>query len=159
MSAWFDDIPTVIIFERAARREFAALKRRELRTLRRLIYELPVEIPGYDQERQVRIEFPAAPTAWPHIIVDGPSDSPHRYGDGSLCMFYPGDPIDRRWTLSDGLAALIDTIAVHLFQEEDARPGHGWSGEEAPHAPSSRPARRRQSNRSARRSQPKRRRR
>jgi hypothetical protein len=149
MSAWFDDIPTVIIFERAARREFAALKHRELRIPRRLIYELPVVIPGYDRERQVRIEFPAAPTAWPRITVDGPSDSPHRYGDGALCMFYPGDPVDRRWTLSDGLAALIDTIAVHLFQEEDARHGHGWSGEEAPHAPPS----------PARRSQPKRRRR
>lgn len=137
MSVWFDDIATVIIFESAARREFAAFKGRKLGTSRQLIYELPVEIPGYDQERQVRIEFPAAQTAWPRITVDGPSDSPYRYGDGSLCMFYPGDPADRRWTLSDGLAALIDTIAVHLFQEEDARHGHGWSGEEAPHAPSS----------------------
>jgi hypothetical protein len=124
----------VIIFERAARREYAGLQRQDARRPRRLSYELCVDVPGYDEERHVRIEFPAAPDAWPRVIVDGHEDSPHRYSDGSLCLFYPGDAPEQRWVLADGLAALIDTIRVHLFQEEDARCGHGWSGEQAPHA-------------------------
>jgi len=137
MNVWFDDIPTVIIFEREARREHAGLQRHSAGRSGHLTYELRVDVPGYDEQRQVRIEFPATPETRPRILVDGSEDSPHRYSDGSLCLFYPGDPPEQRWMLADGLAALIDTIRVHLFQEEDARRGHGWSGEQAPHAAAS----------------------
>jgi hypothetical protein len=46
--------------------------------------------------RAVRIEFARGSPDMPRVFVDGPRDSPHRYSDGSLCMWYPGDPIDLR---------------------------------------------------------------
>lgn len=145
MIAWFDDIPTLYAFERAARRELGGLQRSDTPCPRKLVYELDVDVPGYNISRRARIEFRATPDVMPRVLVDGPDDSPHRYGDGSLCMYHPLDPCERRWVPGDGLAALIDTIRVHLFQEEDARRGHGWSGDEAPHGPPSaaRPTKRR----------------
>lgn len=130
--AWFDDLASLYAFERDARRELGGLRRREARDPRRLVYELDVDVPFYDEQRCVRIQFPAA-IGDPSVFVDGPDDSPHRYEDGSLCMYHPADPPRRRWIATDGLAALIDCIRTHLFQEAEARRGRGWPGDEAPH--------------------------
>ena len=132
-SAWFDDLPSLYAFERDARRELGALRRRELTRPRRLVYELSVEVPGYDEQRRVHIELPASASIEPRVLVDGPDRSPHRYADGSLCMWHPDDPPARRWTPDDGLASLIDCIRVHLFQEAEVRHDRPWPGDEAPH--------------------------
>ena len=65
--------------------------------------------------------------------MDGPTESPHRYQDGTLCMWYPQDPKERRWTFSDGLLHLIGLIQVHLIREHLWRETGDWPGDEAPH--------------------------
>jgi hypothetical protein len=130
--AWFDDLASLYAFERDARRELGGLRRREARDPRRLVYDLVLDVPFYDEPRRIRIEFAAAGGA-PSVYLDGPNDSPHRYHDGSLCMYHAADPPGHRWLVADGFAALIDYIRTHLFQEAEARSGHGWPGDEAPH--------------------------
>jgi len=97
-----------------------------------------MEVPHYES-RRVEISF----TDWsrlPVVRVDGPS-SPHRYDDrGSLCMWYPDDPPERRWVFGDGLLALLNIIQAHLFKEAWWREYGEWLGEEAPHAPVKEPA-------------------
>ena len=83
--------------------------------------------------RTARIEFAPRSPEVPRVFVDGPRDSPHRYSDGSLCMWYPRDPIDLRWAPRDGAAALVGCIALHLIREQWWRETGEWPGPEAPH--------------------------
>ncbi|MBT2391450.1 hypothetical protein J7E87_18910 [Streptomyces sp. ISL-1] len=69
----------------------------------------------------------------PQVFTDGPSDSPHRYRDGSLCMWYPYDPAEQRWTFKNGPAALLGLVVAHLLREEWWRCTDEWPGPEAPH--------------------------
>jgi hypothetical protein len=84
--------------------------------------------------RTVRIEFAPGSPEVPRVFADGPPDSPHRYNDGSLCMWYPHDPNDLRWSRRDGAAALVGYIALHLVREQWWRETGDWPGPEAPHA-------------------------
>lgn len=84
--------------------------------------------------RRVRIEFDRHGSTVPRVFVDGPIDFPHRYENGSLCMWYPPDPPHLRWSLSDGGAALVGCIALHLLREQWWRDTGEWVGPEAPHA-------------------------
>ena len=83
--------------------------------------------------RTVRIEFSPGSPEVPRVFTDGPQKSPHRYADGSLCMWYPRDPIDLQWVRRDGAAALIGCIALHLIREQWWRETGEWPGPEAPH--------------------------
>jgi len=146
--AWFDDVASLYLFERDARRELGTLQRRWTTRPRRLVYDLVIDVPVYDEQRHVLIKFLSSRAVLPRVYVDGPDDSPHRYDDGSLCMYHPTDPTEFRWTPTEGLAALIDCVRAHLFQEAEARAGHGWPGDQAPHeppprSPAARPRRRR----------------
>ena len=69
-----------------------------------------------------------------NIAVDGPTESPHRYSDKSLYIWFPSDSERRKWVGSDGLGELIRQIAVHLFKEAYWRETGEWLGPEAPHA-------------------------
>ena len=92
--------------------------------------------------RRVRIEFARGSPEVPRVFVDGPQDSPHRYNDGSLCMWYSRYPIELRWDRRDGAAALLGCVAMHLLREQWWRETGEWVGPEAPHgAPPSRPGR------------------
>jgi hypothetical protein len=84
--------------------------------------------------RTVRIEFALRTPEVPRVFVDGPPDSPHRYNDNSLCMWYPRDPDDLQWTRRDGAAALVGCITLHLIREQWWRETGEWPGPEAPHA-------------------------
>jgi hypothetical protein len=91
-----------------------------------------MDVPYY-AARQVEIRF----ENWlrtPKVFVDGPG-SPHRYDDGSLCMWYPWDPPEQRWAFSDGLLVLLNYIQAHLFREAWWREKGEWLGPEAPHGP------------------------
>lgn len=83
--------------------------------------------------RAVTITFAAGSPEVPRVFVDGPTDSPHRYGDGSLCMWYPFDLPGQRWSRRDGAGALLGHIAGHLVREEWWRRTGEWAGDEAPH--------------------------
>ena len=71
----------------------------------------------------------------PRVRVDGPTDSPHRYQNGDLCMWCPQDPAEKRWTLKDGAAALVANIAAHLIREEWYRLTGEWIGDEVHPSP------------------------
>ncbi|WP_433272267.1 hypothetical protein ACQPZA_18795 [Pseudonocardia xinjiangensis] len=86
---------------------------------------------GLDQQR-VTIEFSANSPDIPHIYVAGPG-SPHRYNDSSLCIWYPLDPPEQRWTWRDGGTALAGHICAHLIRESWWRKTDEWVGDEAPH--------------------------
>jgi hypothetical protein len=81
----------------------------------------------------VSIEFSRRSPQRPRVVVDGPTDSPHRYPDGSLCMWYPNDPPELRWNLSDGAGQLIAGVAAHLIREEWYRRTGEWIGDEVRH--------------------------
>lgn len=96
-------------------------------------YQLSVAVPEYDS-RQVTIELVNGYTPrGAKVTVDGPGDSPHRYDDGSLCMWHPRDPDGKRWVGGDGLDALITHARIHLFKEAYWRENREWLGAEAPH--------------------------
>jgi hypothetical protein len=96
------------------------------------VARLLLPVPNYEA-RSVTIEFrPKFP--WnPSVTVDGPENSPHRYGPHRLCLWYPGDPDAQRWLPEDGLLALLGLIQSHLFKEAYWRETHEWLGDEAPH--------------------------
>ena len=64
--------------------------------------------------------------------MPGPG-SPHRHDDGSLCIWYPHDPPERRWHRRAGGAALAGHIYAHLIREAWWRQTGEWVGEEVPH--------------------------
>lgn len=68
----------------------------------------------------VRIRFvrtePDTPKVFAPEFVPSP---PHRNPDPgrSLCLWYPHDPIDKRWVRSDGLGELFLMAGLHLRRE------------------------------------------
>lgn len=81
------------------------------------------------------IVFGTTASAVPHVYTAGSSESPHRYPDGSLCMWYPDDASEQRWTRRDGPSALLGHIVAHLLREEWWRRTGEWPGAEAGHFP------------------------
>lgn len=99
-----------------------------------------LDVPGLGPLR-VRLCFPWDAPEAVRVYAEGPTDSPHRYADQSLCIWYPYDPPDRRWTRHDGPVVLIGHVIAHLAREQWWRRTGEWVGEQAPHA-APRPARR-----------------
>ena len=52
---------------------------------------------------------------------------------GGLCLWFPGDFLERRWTWSSGFDAYVRLVRDHLWYEEDARRFGAWPVEDAPH--------------------------
>ncbi len=82
--------------------------------------------------------FPGPPdTVLPIVLcLDGPRGmeaSEHRYFGPWLCLYYPGDPPERRWKLEDGLLRLFDIARRHVFGEHVWRQTGKWPIAEAPH--------------------------
>jgi hypothetical protein len=98
--------------------------------------EFDLMVPGLPR-RHLRVVF-AGNGSVPAVYADGPSESPHRYSDQSLCMWYPWDSQVARWTRKDGAAALLGHITAHLLREEWWRKTGEWLGAEAPHEGASR---------------------
>lgn len=134
---WYTDIRARLRFERGVWTAYPALRStatgRGMRA--KVTYSVLVDVPHFEP-RRAAIAFAnwTAPSV-PRISVDGPEQSPHRYDDRTLCIWYPLDPEDRRWVSDDGLLALIDITRIHLFKEAYWRETGLWVGAEAPHAP------------------------
>lgn len=133
--AWTGSIPERLRFERGARTDFPNLTGRPVRRSGRggFTYTVAIDVPFYEQ-RVVTIRFKNRSTT-PYVRADGPDESPHRYGDNTLCMWYPRDPDDKRWVFTDGLRDLLHAIVAHLWREAWWRETGEWLGEEVPHAP------------------------
>jgi len=86
-------------------------------------------------EQTVTIVFGPAASVVPRVYTNVPSESPHRYRDGSLCMWYPDDPAEQRWTRRDEPSVLLGHIVAHLLREEWWRRTGEWPGTEAEHQP------------------------
>lgn len=125
---WWKNDRDRIVFEGGARKQFGIRGRM---TEDGWTYELPVDVPFYET-RQVRIHFSPWGGRIPTVTVDGPT-SPHRFDDGSLCMWFPYDPPRGCWVFEDGLLALLGHIMAHLFREAWFRDYGYWPGPEVPH--------------------------
>lgn len=129
---WYGSIRERLAFERGVKAAFPAFRSRFGHGGGGYTVHVDVDIPGYDP-RRLTIVFDRENRAVPRVFADGPSKSKHRYPDGSLCMWYPSDPDDKRWVRDDGLVALIGLAILHLFREAWWRETGHWLGPEAPH--------------------------
>ena len=96
------------------------------------VYRSSIDVLHYEP-RNVRILFSRRTPTVAQITVDGPTESPHRYQDGNLCIWYPNDPEETRWVIDDGLLHLMRLVEVHLFRESWWRETGVWCGPEAGH--------------------------
>ncbi len=96
-------------------------------------WRVQVTIPAYEETFALLIELDER-RAVRVTAEDWVGPMKHTYGQNSLCMWYPSDPLDRRWSRTDGLLKLVDTAVAHLFKELFYRETDEWLGEEAPHA-------------------------
>lgn len=108
----------------------------------RLTYRTRVEVPGRLAPVGVVAVFFATATYdtfglsaqdYPQVWADPGAASRHRMPDGSLCLYNPFDPPQRRWRAEDGLLALLNLTRDHLFFEQHWRETDVWLGPEAPH--------------------------
>lgn len=81
-----------------------------------------------------------APADYPRVLTGPGADSPHRLPGDALCLWYPRDGDDLRWSHTMGLIALFNLARKHVFYESHWRstggmgpPSGEWLGEEAPH--------------------------
>jgi len=129
-------------FEAHARRRYGSALQR-IERLREIVYIVDIDVIGRDQPVTVRVELHREPDYetyglnsidYPRVYADEGARSPHRMSDGSLCLYYPGDPDSRRWTADQGLDELLILTARHLLGEDYWREnGEVWPFEEAEH--------------------------
>src|SRR4051794_20875646 len=92
--AWYEDILTRLRFERGAARLSAGLDGVQRGRGRNgtVTYRVTIEVPEYESRvAEIKLLNTSEPI-FVSVHVDGPVESPHRYADGALCMWYPRDP-------------------------------------------------------------------
>lgn len=94
---------------------------------RKLMYTVNLPTLDHTGNRLVTIEV-YGDTA--RVVAHGMENLRHVNYDGSLCLWYPGDGTDRRWTPNKGLVSLLDLVALHLYKEERFKEIGVWLGEE-----------------------------
>ena len=128
---WYGLTVVRLNFDRSVKSQFPNLRGGRIK--RGYEYRVSLTVPHYETKK-IRIRF-AGLSDVPSVFADGPQKSPHRYSDDSLCMWYPQDPIERKWVFEDGLLALLGLIMAHMFREAWWRETGEWLGEEIPHGP------------------------
>ena len=130
-AGWPGRLVDRIHFERGARAAYPDLHGRSTDGSAGFRYVATVDVPFYEA-RVVTIIFQRRARV-PIVLADGPKNSPHRYGDGGLCMWFPDDPRSMRWHFSHGLLDLLDSVRAHLFREAWWREHAEWLGPEVSH--------------------------
>lgn len=82
----------------------------------------------------IQIDFISWNLNSPNVTTIPFPESPHRYSDGRLCMWYPEDPAELRWTWQNGGEELIAHICAHLIREYWWQQTGEWPGPEGPHS-------------------------
>ena len=148
MTSWYGAQPAWCVpLEARARRTFGPnLTHRYLGD--RLVYTVhDLDVPGAAAHVEVDVGFWARPPYStygllpqdsPRVSAEPGLASPHRYPDDALCLWYPADPPERRWTSDKGLLDLVEIVRRHLFLERywrmtGAHRGGEWLYEDAPH--------------------------
>lgn len=127
----FGDIAAQVRFERDARVDGLGYERQC--DGRRLQYQFTIDVPAYDDERVVIVEFAAAGgPAHLNVHIDGPRCLRHRFSDDALCMWVDTDPPDERWVPADGLLELARHVELHAYCEAQCREGLPWPKAESP---------------------------
>lgn len=119
-----DDVIGQIQFEAGARKAGIDFKRSVAGPT--VLYEFEVDIEGTTDTVGVIVEFGPDNSDYPAIRVDGRECLRHRWADGTVCVWDPRDPVERRWVLADGFEELRNQIRLHVFSEEECRRGHQW---------------------------------
>jgi hypothetical protein len=117
-----NDIGGQYVFEAGARRRGIRLARAF--RVGRLRYRFVLDVPVYEEERAVRLEFSDMPH--PSVYIDGPPCLRHRWKGDSLCMWDPSASPSERWVLADGFPDLADHIRLHAYCEAKCRDGYPW---------------------------------
>ncbi len=132
---WYSSFKSRQLFERGAVDEYPTLKASNNRKGAKLWrqYHVDIFLFDYDVLRAVTIKAFANTGIPPEIKVDGPEESPHRYSDGQLCMWYPWTNKSERWIFEDGMLHLLVLVEAHLFREAWWRETGEWLGPEHPH--------------------------
>jgi len=127
---WFGDEKVRVLVEARALNYHPSLTSETIHHGRR--YSVVLAVPHYES-RLIEILFHIESPNRPNVTADGPADSPHRYEDGRLCMWYPRDAISAKWVVKDGLLSLLGMTAAHLFREAWWRETGEWLGPEFDH--------------------------
>ena len=133
---WFGDEKARVLFEARALnyhpRLTAETIHRGLPSHQGRRYSGVLAVPHYDS-RRIQILFHIGSPNRPNVTADGPTDSPHRFEDGRLCMWFPPDPVASKWVVRDGLLSLLGLTVAHLFREAWWREKGEWLGPEFDH--------------------------
>ena len=131
---WYGNDKWRAVFERGAKQQSPTLRgtTRKSGSKAGRTYKVLLDVPHYER-REVEIFFSKQTPPLAKITADGPTDSPHRYGDGKLCIWYPDDPVNEKWVVEDGLLMLLGLIIAHLFREAWWRETGEWLGPEKGH--------------------------
>lgn len=165
MTDWYGARPSWRVpFEAAARRSFGidlqvvehhdlpAIPRQRRRDrhggAQHLVYTVhDLEVAGQPALVNVTIRFWARPLYdtfglaaydFARVHAEPGLPSPHRHGDGALCLWSPFDPPTLRWHHDLGLLDLVEITRRHLFLERywrstGAHRGGIWLLPDAPH--------------------------
>lgn len=93
----------------------------------KLIYTLSIPLIDRTGTQLVTVEIFGKSA---RVVAHGLDGLRHINYDGSLCLWYPGDDEDRRWTTNKGLVSLLDVVALHLYKESRFKDTGVWLGEE-----------------------------
>lgn len=129
----WDDPRVRIEFEREATERGLVFQRRWTRNPRRLQYTTSIEVPVYDEPRTVVVTLPSlrGRHVYPDVSISGPICRRHRFTERRLCLWWARDGVERKWSLQDGLYALVELTAEHAFCEAECRAGRSWPKPEA----------------------------
>lgn len=145
---WYGNTPWwQVALEGQAHREFG--ERLEIRQWPGLLeYRVAVDVHGPHELSDVVVRFYEVPPYetfgldpcdYPRVFADPGLPSKHRMpDDDALCLYYPLDPPEMRWTPDKGLLGLLDLVVDHLGYEAYWRATGGpdggvWLGDEAEH--------------------------
>jgi hypothetical protein len=97
-------------------------------------YEFSIDVPEFNETRDVTVFWSPLRPLDPITHMPGQACRRHRNMDQyrSLCLWYPEDPPERRWSLDGGLQELRDLTVVHAFCEACCSRGEKWHKPEAP---------------------------